>query len=94
MPTMILEDDLVLIDEKTIHRVAKTFKAGFKGHVNLWQPNGYYNSDIICTGRHMWCWGWAADPQTLEHFLQYKEYEVRFRDSVKLSIWGFDFINP
>lgn len=93
MPTMILEDDLVLIDEKTIHRVAKIFKAGFKGHVNLWQPNGYYNSDIICTGRHMWCWGWAADPQTLEYFLQYKDYEVRFRDSVKLSIWGFDFIN-
>ena len=92
-PTVVLEDDLVLLDDFVIQNIHEIYKDGFEGHINLWQPSGFYSADSICFGNHMWCWGWAVDHKTLVKFLDTRNFSLNFMHLIRLASWGFDFIN-
>ena len=92
-PTMVLEDDIVLLDNMVVQNVCQIYKDGFEGHINLWQPVGFYITDSICNGSHMWCWGWAIDHKTLSSFLSTTSFNLKDTHLLKLASWGYDFIN-
>lgn len=92
-PTVILEDDIVLLDNTVIRNVQSLFSSGFAGHVNLWQPIGFSSTELISYGKYMWCWGWAIDHETLQKFLETTELRLHVSDIYEMGCWGFDFIN-
>lgn len=92
--TIVLEDDIVLLDENLVSDISSLYgELGFRGHYNLWQPNGCSKHDTITAGRHMFCWGWAADSQTIRSFTEMDELKVSLSKFLKLDFLGLDFSN-